>query len=72
MRAISKRRSTIISRTKRDKAGADPGCCFAKAVSPSSSAWRFLSVCTVLREVALSFGTGTISEIVAEGMLIIG
>jgi hypothetical protein len=32
----------------------------------------FLFACTVLREVALSFGTGTISEIIAEGMLIIG
>jgi hypothetical protein len=32
----------------------------------------FLLVCMVLREVAFSFGTGTVSEIVAEGTLIIG
>ena len=32
----------------------------------------FLFVCIVVREVAFSFGTGTASEIVAEGMLIIG
>jgi hypothetical protein len=32
----------------------------------------FLFVCIVLREVAYSFGTGTISEIVAESMLIVG
>ncbi len=32
----------------------------------------FLFVCIVLRQVAFSFGTGTISEIIAEGMLIIG
>ena len=32
----------------------------------------FLFVCIVLREVAFSFGTGTVSEIIAEGMLIIG
>jgi hypothetical protein len=32
----------------------------------------FLFVCIVLREVAFSFGTGTVSEIVAESMLIVG
>jgi hypothetical protein len=32
----------------------------------------FLISCVLIRKVALSFGTGTISEIIAEGMLIIG
>jgi hypothetical protein len=32
----------------------------------------FLVGCVLIREIALSFGTGTISQIIAEGMLIMG
>jgi hypothetical protein len=32
----------------------------------------FLTGCVLIRELALSFGTGTVFEIIAEGMLIAG